>query len=260
MTTLDRVIASGYRLVVDEQFDGDDLDPTRWIPYYLPQWTGRERAAARYRVGDGRLELRIDADQPAWAPGLEGTMRVSSLQTGVVAGPLGSTVGQHRVHPDAVVVEEQHSALLLAAQYAVVELRASWSPHPDRMVALWMIGVEDEPQRSAEICVCEIFGTDVEDESCAVGMGVHPFGDPTIVDQFGKVRVGIDVRRPHDYACVWTPDDVTFFVDGEIVESVTQSPGYPMQFMLGIYDFGPLDAPPTTEPFVVESFRVHFPV
>ena len=28
------------------------------------------------------------------------------------------------------------------------------------MVALWLIGYEDEPDRSGEICVCEIFGRD----------------------------------------------------------------------------------------------------
>jgi hypothetical protein len=34
------------------------------------------------------------------------------------------------------------------------------------------------PERSAEIGICEIFGRDVREQEPAVGMGVHPFGDP----------------------------------------------------------------------------------
>jgi hypothetical protein len=45
-------------------------------------------------------------------------------------------------------------------------------------------GYEEEPHRSAEICVCEIFGRDVTPDRASVGMGVHPFGDPLIVDEF----------------------------------------------------------------------------
>ncbi|MDQ3182041.1 MAG: hypothetical protein M3Q62_00565 [Actinomycetota bacterium] len=38
----------------------------RWIPYYLPQWSSRERSAARYEVGGGRLRLLIEAKQQPW--------------------------------------------------------------------------------------------------------------------------------------------------------------------------------------------------
>ena len=41
------------------------------------------------------------------------------------------------------------------------------------MVALWMIGFEDEPERSGEICIVEIFGRDVAAGPRAVGMGIH---------------------------------------------------------------------------------------
>ena len=68
-------------------------------------------------------------------------------------------------------------------------------------------------------------------------MGVHPFGDPTVVDDFAEVPLAIDVRALHEYAARWTPAGVTFFVDGVRVREVLQSPGYPMQFMLGIYAF-----------------------
>ena len=67
-----------------------------------------------------------------------------------------------------------------------------------------MIGYEDEPERSAEICVCEIFGRDVAADHAAVGMGVHPFGDPRIRDEFAAETVLIDGGGFHTYSVEWT--------------------------------------------------------
>ena len=78
---------------------------------------------------------------------------------------------------------------------------------------------------------------DVTPGGAKVGMGVHPFGDPDIVDDFAAEPVPIDARDFHLYAAEWTPDGVSFSVDGEQVRVVDQSPGYPMQLMLGIYEF-----------------------
>ncbi|HXV33510.1 MAG TPA: glycoside hydrolase family 16 protein [Gaiellaceae bacterium] len=225
------------RLEFEDAFEGDSLDPAKWVPHYLPQWSSRERSAARYRVGGGVLRLLIEADQEPWCPELDGEMRVSSLQTGVFAGPLGSTVGQHRFHPDAVVREEQESVRLYTPRYGRIETRLRALADPRCMVALWLIGYEDEPERSAEICVCEIFGRDVGPAEAKVGMGVHPFGDPAIADEFEAVPVPIDARELHVYAAEWARDRVDFFVDGERVKTVEQSPAYPMQLMLGIYEF-----------------------
>jgi hypothetical protein len=105
------------------------------------------------------------------------------------------------------------------------------------MVALWMIGFEDVPERSAEICVCEVFGREMRSDSAAVGMGLHPFGDPTITDAFTAERYPIDARLPHTYGVRWEPDRVGFYLDGSLVTVVPQAPQYPMQLMLGIYDF-----------------------
>ena len=162
---------------------------------------------------------------------------MSSLQTGLFAGPVGSTVGQHRFHPDAVVLEAQENVRLYTPRYGGIELRAAASDEPQAMAALWLIGYEDEPERSGEICVCEIFGRDVHGDHASVGMGVHPFGDPSLADDFSAVQVPIDVREFHVYAAEWTPEQVAFSVDGDLVKTVGQAPAYPMQLMLGIYDF-----------------------
>jgi rhodanese-related sulfurtransferase len=248
-----------FALEFEDTFDAYELDAARWLPWYLPQWSSRERAAARYEVGGGRLRLLVTADQEPWCPELDGDVRVSSLQTGLFAGPVGSAVAQHRFHPDAVVREAQENVRLYTPRYGRIELRARFSDDPATMGALWLIGYEDEPERSAEICVCEIFGRDVTPGRAAVGMGVHPFGDERIRDEFSRVEVALDAREPHEYAAEWTPGRVEFFVDGARVQVVEQAPDYPMQLMLGLYEFPEAgverrrDAYPKR--FVVESVR-----
>lgn len=234
---LEEVLES-YVLDAEDRFDGDDLDRSLWFPHYLPQWSSREASAARYELAEGALHLLIEEDQEPWCPDLDGPTRVSSLQTGLFSGPVGSTIGQHRFHADAVVREAQEPLRLFTPRYGVVVLRARFPEDPRCMAALWMIGYEDRPERSGEICVCEIFGRNVDQGSAGIGMGLHPFGDPKIVDDFEEVRLAIDVRERHEYAAEWTPERVTFFVDGDPVRTVNQSPAYPMQLMLGIYEFG----------------------
>ena len=72
-------------------------------------------------------------------------------------------------------------------------------------------------------------------------MGVHPFGDPTIRDEFATEIGAVDARESHTYAAEWTPERVAFYVDDNLVKLVRQSPAYPMQFMLGIYEFRDAD-------------------
>ncbi|GAA2869338.1 hypothetical protein GCM10010517_29310 [Streptosporangium fragile] len=251
--TLDPVTKDGYELEFEDTFEGDRLDESRWVAHYLPQWTTRAASAARYRVGGGRLRLLIEEDQPPWCPDLEGGLRVSSLQTGVFAGPVGSPVGQHGRGSGAIVREAQRNVRLYTPRYGLIEMRAKVIDDPRTMAALWLIGYEDEPERSAEICVCEIFGRDVRPDAIRIGMGLHPFGDPAIADDFTVETLPIDARAFHVYAAEWTPRRVSFFVDGRHVRTVHQSPRYPMQLMLNIYEFpGAGEAPEREHPYPKE--------
>ena len=261
---VDPVSKAGYELAFEDTFDGDVLDRSRWLPWYLPQWSSREAAAARYRLGGGVLRLVIEPDQPPWCPEFDGQTRVSSLQTGVFAGPPGSTVGQSRFKPGLVVRQEQDDARLYTPRYGLVELRAKALDDPACMVALWLIGYEDRPERSAEICVCEIFGRNVTADRAGVGMGLHPFGDPAIRDEFSVEDIAIDAREFHVYAAEWTPEYVAFFVDHRLVKLVEQSPDYPMQLMLGVYEFpdqaqASRPARPYPKEFVVDYLRGYRP-
>jgi hypothetical protein len=85
-----------YELEFDEPFDGDVLARDRWLPYYLPHWSSRERSAARYEIGGGVLRLLIDADQGPWCPELDGEVRAAD---GGVCRPGGERARPAPVRP-----------------------------------------------------------------------------------------------------------------------------------------------------------------
>jgi hypothetical protein len=225
-----------------EDFDGAGLDTAVWVPHYLPMWSSRAQSAATYEIAESELRLTIPPAQGLWCAGEhEPPLRVSGIQSGVFSGPVGSTIGQQPFRDGAVVREAQPTLWGWTPHHGRLEIRARMRLSPRSMAAVWMVGVEDEPQRCAEICVFEVFGDALGDgdegPSAAVGMGVHPFRDPAIVDEFDAPRVAIDVAEHHVYAADWQPGRVDFHVDGEQIRTVHQAPDYPMQMMVAVFDF-----------------------
>jgi beta-glucanase (GH16 family) len=129
------------------------------------------------------------------------------------------------------------------------------------MFSAWMVGVEDVPERSGEICLVEVFGETLRAEedgsiTAAVGSGIHPFRDRGLVDEFTADRRVIDVDRFHTYAIDWERDRVRFFIDGVVVRTVDQAPDYPMQLILGVFDFPDRgSADPVVPELVVRAVR-----
>lgn len=226
----------GYRLVFEDDFDGDALDRAKWLPLYLPHWSTPERSAPRLSVGGGRLSLRIDEDQAPWNPAFDGDLRVSSLQTGHFSGPLGSTAGQLHFKPGLTVRHVHPPERLFTPRHGFFEVRLRPLPLPGYMVAFWMIGLAERPEESGEICVCEIFGDETTATTLVSGSGLHPFGDPALRDEFHKDELPLDPSAFHVFAAEWTPEGVTFLADGRPIRTIPQSPTYPMQFMLNIYE------------------------
>ena len=215
-----------------DDFDGPDLDRDAWLPHYLPHWSSRSQSAATYDVDGSELRLTIPPGQGLWCADTHETpLRVSGVQSGVISG-------QQPFREGLEVREHQAAWWGVTPHYGRLEVRARMELSPRSMASVWLVGIEDEPHRCGEICVFEIFGDSVEaGSSAAVGMGIHPFRDPKLADEFNAQRLPIDVRAPHDYVADWRPDRVDFFVDGEHVRTVDQAPDYPMQFMVAVFDF-----------------------
>jgi hypothetical protein len=207
-------------------------------------------------VKDSCLRLFIPPEQGLWCEDDHTPpTRVSGIQSGNFSGPAGSTIGQQPYREGLVVREEQPPFLGWTPLHGYVEMRARAVVSPRSMVALWMVGLEDSPERCAEICVTEMFGKSVEAGSVEVGMGLHTFRDPSVPEDFEAIRLPLDLTDFHLYAVEWSPDRADFYVNGTLIRSCASPPAYPMQLMVAVFDF-PDSSPDDGVPeFVIDYIR-----
>lgn len=194
--------------------------------------------------------MRIEDDMQAWRPGEN---RVSNLETGHWAGPLGSEVGQFRVESDWTVTTDLSTFRGYTPHFGYFETRIRATPVVGCHTALWMVGFEE--MAAGEIQCFEIHGRNIGPERSRIDHGVLPWSDPTLTDERYQDWLPIDATDYHVYGIDWTPEHVDFFVDEAHVRRVAQSPQYPMQFELGIYET-PSEIPdrqvPATYPITCE--------
>ena len=241
---------------IDETFRGG-LDLAVWTPAYLPAWSSRAAARATYAVRDDGLHLTLPPEHPRWCPDLhEPPLRVSAVQSGTWSGPVGSTQGQQPFREGLRVAEAQPTVWGFTPRYGRVEVECRAVVGPGSMFSAWLVGLEDVPERSGEICLVEVFGRTVgtgpDGRAVAdVGSGVHAFRDPALHEDFLAVRTTIDVAEPHTYAVDWEPGRLTFLVDGCPTRVVDEAPDYPVQLILGVFDFPDERRDPTVVPELV---------
>lgn len=239
-----------HRSVLDDRFDLPALDESVWLPAYLPAWSSRREAAATYRIDADGLHLTIPPEQPRWCVGLhdDPPLKVSAVQSGNWSGPLGSGRGQQPFRDGLVVREEQPRFEGFVPRLGRIEVTCRAAIGPGSMFSAWLIGFEDRPERSGEVCLVEVFG----DAPHRIGCGVHPFRDPALHEEFGTADLGIDVAETHRYAVEWRADGVDLLVDDQVVRRSTQSPAYPMQLEIAVFEF-PGKAPRAGDPELVVS-------
>jgi hypothetical protein len=229
-----------------DDFDGSDLDRGAWLPHYLPHWSSRAASAATYAVEASELRLTIPREQGLWCEGVhEPPLRVSGVQS-------GEHPGQQAFRDGLEVREDQPTWWGCTPHHGRIEIRARMDLGPRSMGSVWLAGIEDDPGRSGEICVFEVFG----DAPDAIGMGIKPFRDQALVWDFEAPRLPIDVSEPHEYVADWRLGRVDFSVDGERVRTVAQAPDYPVQFMVAVFDFPARPGPDHVPVLAIDRVRV----
>lgn len=225
-----------YIVKMNDDFEEEELNTDYWLPVYLPQWSSREKSAPSYRIRDSILTLYIADRQEPWCPEWNGDIRVSNLQTGVFSGERGSSAGQHHFTEGLVVREFQPKDFKVTIQYGYIEFKARCNISEENVAALWLIGIEENPCQSAEICLFELKGRNVEKDGAVIGYGLHPFGDACLKEEFYEQKFSIHVEEWNTYALKWEEDKITFYLNGKEIRVIGQSPAYPMQIMLNLYD------------------------
>ena len=212
-----------------DDFDGAELDTRVWVPA-LPadvELARRERGDVRGR------RVRAAADDPARSRGC-GARTATTRRCGSRASSRacsrarsGARAGNSRSATVSSSASLQPTQWGWTPHYGLLEVRARMDLGPRSMASVWMVGIEDRPERSGEICIFEVFGDVLEDGIAAVGAGVHPFRDPALSDEFDAPRMQIDVSQPHVYAADWRPGRVDFLIDGRRVKTVRPGAGLP---------------------------------
>ena len=49
--------------------------------------------------------------------------------------------------------------------------------------------------------------------------------------------LALDVTQFHTFGVDWRPGSLAFDIDGEVVHRLEQAPDYPVQLMVGVFDF-----------------------
>ena len=248
---------------MEERFAGDALDLSVWLPHYLPHWSSRASSAATCAVAGGELRLSIPPEQGLWCEDRhDGPLRVSGVQSASFSGPVGSPIGGQPFRDDLLVASEEPDFRGYTPLYGHIEARARGVLSPRSMMAFWLSGIEHKPQQSGEICVMEIFGDAVRPGSAEVGVGLHKFRDPGLIEQWSTVPLEIEVADFHTYAVDWRPGSLVFTVDGAEVRRIGQSPNYPVQLMLAVFDFPDkaTDAGKTPVPELIVSHVLGHPL
>lgn len=223
-----------------EDFDGDALDASRWLPYYLPHWSSRSASRADLEIADSMARLRIASSHPLWCPDdHEPPLRVSAIASGLFAGEVGSTIGQQPFRDGQRVREAQpvHRGWLLERGRLEMRVRARLSMRS--MASVWLTGFEDAPERSGEVCVFEVFGDTIDPEAgtIGVGAGLHRFRDPALAEDFTVTTVAADLADWHRFAVEIRDDGCSWWIDDVPLRTSTQAPRYPLQIFVGVFDF-----------------------
>jgi hypothetical protein len=240
---------AGYFLEFNDEFSGASLDNTKWLPQMLPHWSDPETAKARYTIDDGRLQLRIEAEQPRWR---EGADRASNLQT-------GHFTGQFRWDKALNISSKPAPVELYLPQYGYMETRLKALPVQGYHTALWLIGY-DAPQ-AGEIRVFEIHGSNIFPECSRIDYGILAWNDPQLYDQCFEDWLPFNAAEYNIYAIDWTPEHVDFYVNNQHLRRLEQRLPYRMQLMLGLYqrphEIDPTDSdfPKTCEVDYVRGYR-----
>ena len=213
----------GPRADVDERFDGGGARRGR-AGGRTTRRTGRRatRAAARWRLGAGRARAAHRRRHPAVGA------RARRRHPGLAPADrpvLRARRQRHRPAPlprraSSCARSSPSTRLWLVAPRRDRGAAGRRSGIPTRWSPSGRSASRSSPDDCGEICIAEIFGSELDDDGGWVGVGVKPQNDPRLREDFEKIRVDGDLTGFHDYAVEWTPERVRFFIDGRWVKTV----------------------------------------
>lgn len=204
--------AQDWRLIWSDEFDGEAINAANWT-YDIDCWGGgnNERQCYTDRLENARITdglLVIEARREAWT---------------------GDPFPPHWGRDGDPVTREYTSARLttrglVAWRYGRFEIRAQLPFHQGSWPAIWMLPENNTYgswAASGEIDIMEAVNLGVSCDACPSGIedriwGTLHYGGRSPANTHSGSSVALaDPSAFHTYAVEWTPQDITWFVDGE---------------------------------------------
>ena len=162
------------------------------------------------------------------------------LRIDVEPSPLGfaDPQGWGRTHTGGLLASARPGGSGFSAQYGYFEARMLIPASPGTWPAFWMLPTANligPPPLTAEIDAMEHYGHDPQ----ATCQSTHEYGDgrDTGVARCGQRFPTVHAALSwHTYGVSVTPTDITYFIDGKVVDTVPQvrGGGSPMFFMVNL--------------------------
>lgn len=213
----------GYRLIFEDNFDGEKLDESKWVNSYLTSWASNpEKAKPVYKMKDGKLSLILNEDTEPWCPEFDGDTRVTGFMT-------GDRSGLHNWTGNNTVLNPTEKNITNINKYGYYEMRAKMQVGGGMHTAWWMTGFEDKPEQSAEVDIFEILGRNPNE----IQSTKHAWKDPNIKKEhlsFTPKNVGL-ANEFHNYGLKWTPEEMIFYFDGQEYGRMKSDIDYPYFFL-----------------------------
>ena len=229
------ITKEGYTLDFADEFDGTELDTSKWLGAYLPHWCDDETTAqGNYRFEDGCLVEYITEDQEAWCPEHDGTVKSSAIMS----------FDKSWIHNFSGTTDnhDRETWYGYVTQYGYFEIRAKLADcGGGGHQAWWMVGMQQDTDdwftstQTAEIDVLEtFFSTPDVWRICAYGWNDPDFSTSWSIEEV-SLPSGSPTSEFHTYAVDWTPSYLKFYYDDQLIKTIYDSPDYPMGTILNIY-------------------------
>lgn len=227
----------GYRLIFQEEFDGNELDSTNWVDRYLSSWSQDYTNTQQWTVENGIMNIQILESTMPWCPEFDGQTVVTGFTT-------GQRNGLHNWNKTNQVRNPEDTQLTHINQYGYYEMRAKGQSGSSRHIAWWLTGFQDTPDESAEIDIFEVLGNN----NHQVPPALHKWNDS---DAFVEGLPSYTNNQKdfnneyHVYGFDWQegtgsskqyPDKIIFYVDGVKTAEKDVNIDYPMIQLLSLYE------------------------
>jgi len=218
-----------WKLVWADEFDGTELDRTKWL-FRLNYWGSPAEAYTDQGVrldGNGNVELhRVERNGYYVSPQLQTGSNSFDIPKGVQTTPWKN-------HRNIWPIGDIQKPTFMH-RFGYYECRCKFQQHPEKMwSAFWTqspsIGMTyDDRWSGVESDIMECFATNKATTGNIMGgYGKHLRNE-------GRVRYDLHETADgyHIFAMDWTPDGYTFYCDGEVVSTVTETVSQVPQFIL----------------------------